>query len=75
VKKQEDSVVSGEVEERRGFHSGSRGSRRKKRIHRFQGKSKKEEDSAISGEVEERRGFSDSRGIRRKKRTPVPGEV
>jgi hypothetical protein len=43
------------VEERRGF-TGSRRSRRKKRIHRFHGKSKKEEDSAIPGGFEERRG-------------------
>ncbi|KAH0815474.1 hypothetical protein GEV33_007318 [Tenebrio molitor] len=68
VKKQEDSAVSGEVEERRGFRSGSRGSGREKRIHRFQEKSKKEEDSPVPGEVEERRGFTGSRGSRRKKR-------
>ncbi|XP_068896297.1 nucleolar protein 58-like [Tenebrio molitor] len=55
-KKEEDSPVPGEVEERRGF-TGSRGSRRKKRIQRFQGKSKKEEDSPVLGEVEGRRGF------------------
>jgi hypothetical protein len=59
--KKEQSLVPGEVEE---LFIGSTVRWRKKRIHRFQGKSKKEEDSAAApGVVEERRGFNGSREV------------